>query len=79
MLDRSETAMASKGKRNPGGRPSAGVPVKALTVLKGSDAYEDWLDRLVEFTRCGTRAQLLKNAVLDHYEKVGFREPPPKR
>lgn len=67
------------GKKTKGGRPKAPEPIKSLVSLKGSEAFERWLDELVEHARQGTRALLTKNALADFAERHGFTKPQPKR
>jgi hypothetical protein len=61
------------------GRPATTEPVRSLVSLKGTDAFEEWLDRLVDHSHQGTRALLLKNALRVFAEREGFKEPQPKR
>jgi hypothetical protein len=52
---------------------------KSLSTLRGTPAYEMWLDGLVAYTNLETRAFLIRNALREFAERHGYHEPRPKR
>ena len=67
---------------NPGALITMPLKKKAVTSgvnLKASKELLAWIDKLVELNRCGTRVQLVKNALQDIAVKSDLKEPMPKR
>lgn len=71
--------MPPKKRASKMGRPKAPEPVYSLAAIKGTRAFEAWLDKLVEHSRFGTRTLLIKNALKEFAENHDFEEPSPKR
>ena len=72
---REHFAMAKK-QAKPAGRPKEPEAVKSLVSLKGTVAFEEWLDGFVEHSHQGTRALLLRNALRVFAEQEGYKAPP---
>ena len=81
MIDSEATSVmtAPKKKKSAGGRPAEPEPIRSLISLKGTTAFEKWLDGLVEHSRQGTRTLLLKNALRKWAETEGYKPPQPRR
>ncbi len=71
--------MPAKKKKGPGGRPPANEPLRSLISLKGTSAFETWVDGLVEHAHQGTRTLLLRNALREFAVNHGYKEQQPKR
>lgn len=78
MKSRGVIATMSK-RKSAGGRPSEPEPLRGLISLKGTMAFEAWIDGLVDHTHQGTRTLLLKNALREYAERHGYKEPQPRR
>jgi hypothetical protein len=73
------STMARPKAKGAGGRPPAPEPLRSLMSVKGSAAFEAWLDGLVDHAHQGTRTLLLKNALREFAETHGYKKPQPKR
>lgn len=67
-----------KGKSAAGRKPEPD-PLRSLMSVKGTAAYEAWLDGLVDHAHQGTRTLLIKNALREFAERHGYGKVPPKR
>jgi hypothetical protein len=59
--------------------PESDTGRTSLVSLRGTEAFETWLDELVEHTHQGNRTLLLKNALKVFAESQGFKDLMPKR
>jgi hypothetical protein len=59
--------------------PESDTGRTSLVSLRGTEAFETWLDELVEHTHQGNRTLLLKNALREFAEFQGFKDLMPKR
>jgi hypothetical protein len=69
-----------KRKRKPGaGRPKgAEPPRRSIAAFKGSEAFAQWFDGLVEHCRMPT-STVIEHALILLAQERGYLDPPPKR
>jgi hypothetical protein len=71
--------------KRPAGRPKEAVTVgrEMIAMVKGSEAYRGWYDRLYahmqEEARVVDRAHMFDMAMRDLAKKYGFKEEQPRR
>lgn len=73
------TATMARPKKKKVGRPPEREPLRSLLSIKGSDAFEAWIDGLVDHAHQGTRSLLIRNALRVFAEQSGYEPPQPKR
>lgn len=75
-----EAVMAKKtpGKR-PGPKPDPDRVRSAVTNIRSSPEWKEWLGRFAEHHRSPSLADLVDDAVVHFARHVGFKEVPPKR
>lgn len=78
MPPKNAKGRGEKGKR-PVGRPPEVEQIRSLVSLKGTDELEKWVDELVDFDNRGTRTLLMRVALKEYGQKIGFPKPMPAR
>ena len=70
--------MTQPRKKKLGGRPKVREPRKSIMSFRGSDAFAEWFQALVERERIPA-ASLIEKSLVSYAEQVGFELSPPKR
>lgn len=52
---------------------------EAATFIRSSEEWKQWIERLAEFDRGSSVADLLDRAAVAYAKKIGFDEPAPRR
>lgn len=71
--------MPAKKRKAVAGRPKEPEPLRSLISVKGTTAFEEWLDGLVDHAHQGTRTLLLRNALRVFAEQQRYEKTMPKR
>lgn len=77
-VDGAVMTMAKK-KRPTLGRPPEPEPTRGLALLRGTPAFEQWLEELLMHSHLVTKPTLLKNALRVYAEHIGFTKTQPPR
>jgi hypothetical protein len=73
------TNQVTKAKKKPGPKPDPQRVRSAVTNIRSSPEWKAWLERLVEFNRSPSIADLVDDAVVLLAREIKFPEAPPKR
>ena len=65
-------------KKRVKGRPRVPEPKTPIASFKGSKAFAEWFDRLVDHCRV-PGSSVIEKALIFYAESEGFNEPAPKR
>ena len=72
-------AAMAKAKQRPGPKPDPQRVRSAVTNIRSSPEWKAWLERLVEFHRSPSVADLVDDAVVLLARELKVPEAPPKR
>ena len=72
-------AEPNKKRVKPGPKRDPSRVRSAVTNIRSSPEWKAWLDRLAEFNRSSSLADMVDDAVVDYARKIGFKETAPKR
>ena len=72
-------AAMAKAKKKPGPKPDPQRVRSAVTNIRSSPAWKAWLERLADFNRSPSLAELVDDAVVMLARELKFPEAPPKR
>ena len=79
MLAGTMTKKQEGPKGKPGPKPQPDRTRSAVTNIRSSPEWKAWLERLADFNRSSSLADLVDDAVVAYARDVKFPEPPPKR
>jgi hypothetical protein len=71
--------MAESPKRKPGPKPDPSRVRDATTMVRSSQAWKEFVEKLADFDRSPSISDLFDRAVVAYARQVGFKEMPPKR